>query len=400
MKSRPILRLLFSIAVLLFTACQKDEEVTLPKDGELLSKTAQLDPYLDKIMTKYDLMSLSAAIVKDDKLVWSKGYGFADKELNKNATSDTPYLIASISKTVTGVAVMQLVERGKINLDADINTYLPFNITNPKNPNAIITCRHLLTHTSGITDNYYYEIAPDNLYYYGKDPDLSLADLCKAFFTTGGTYYNAATFVANTPGTSFNYTNIGFALLGYIVERAAQQPFDQFTKANIFTPLGMTRTSWRLKDFNITDIAMPYDNDNKPYGHYTFADYPDGGVFISVNDLSKYLRAFMNGGTLDGQRILSEASVAEMQKFQYPKVQDAELQGLAWRVDDFGINQRNLMGHTGAEQGVATIMYYDTNTKTGAIAFLNKLPENGDAGINLIIDLLSNLLNVGEKSSK
>jgi CubicO group peptidase (beta-lactamase class C family) len=397
MKSLKFLRLFFVITVLIFTACEKDEEITLPKDGELLSKTAQLDPYLDKIMTKYDLMSLSAAIVKDDKLVWSKGYGYADKELKKNANSNTPYLIASISKTVTGVATMQLVERGKINLDADINTYLPFKITNPKNPRAVITCRHLLTHTSGIVDDYYYQVSQPALFYYGKDPDLSLADFCKAFFTSGGTYYNAETFAANAPGTSYAYSNIAFALLGYVVERAAQQPFDQFTKANIFTPLSMTRTSWRLKDFNLTDLAMPYDLQNKPYGHYTFADYPDGGLFTSVNDLSKYLRAFMQGGIWNGKRILSEASVKEMRKFQFPQVENAERQGLAWDGADFGLG-KNLLGHLGAEQGTNTFMFFDQDTNVGIILFLNKDIESVETGLSLVGDVIPSLFNIGEKS--
>lgn len=397
MKSRQLLGLFFMMTLFLFTACKKDE-IPMPKEEDLITKISELDPYLSKVMDQYDMMSLSAAIVKNDQLIWSKGYGFANKELNKNATNDTPYLIASISKTVTGVAVMQLVEQGKIDLDADINAYLPFKITNPKNPDVVITARHLLTHTSGITDNHYGKIAYDNLYYFDKDPDISLAGLFKAFFTANGKYYSPQSFVANAPGTSYNYTNIGFALLGYIVERAAKQPFDQFTKENIFTPLGMSHTSWRLKDFNLTDIAMPYDVQNKPYGHYTFADYPNGGLFSSVNDLSKFLRAFMNRGTLNGKKILSEASVKEMQKFQYLQVKDAEKQGLAWNGENYETG-KNMIGHLGGEQGVNTLMYFNRDTNVGVIIFLNKdFAKEEDAYSQLNIFL--HLANVGEKSEK
>lgn len=100
-------------------------------------------------------MGLSVAVVKNDELVFSKGYGLANQETKRPATDESIFLIASISKTVTGMAVMQLAERGKLGLDTDINQYLPLKLTNPKKPNAIITCRHLTTYTATIVDGHY-----------------------------------------------------------------------------------------------------------------------------------------------------------------------------------------------------------------------------------------------------
>lgn len=113
---------------------------------------------------------VSAAVVRGDALLWSGATGTANKERNVAASDDSVYLIASVSKTVTAWAVMQLVEDGKLDLDADINTYLPFAIRNPKQTGAMITLRHLLTHTSGITDDYYGEVAFPTFYTKDADP--------------------------------------------------------------------------------------------------------------------------------------------------------------------------------------------------------------------------------------
>jgi CubicO group peptidase (beta-lactamase class C family) len=391
MKNLSISSLILVLFLFGISGCKEDVS---PKNDKLISEVSQLDPFMTKLLTDYQTMSLSAAIVSADKLTWSNGYGFANKETGKQATAESIYLVASISKTVTGVAVMQLVEQGKINLDTDINSYLPFELINPKNPSSIITCRHLLTHTSGITDANLGNVYED-LLFVNQDPTTSLAQVCEGFFIKSGAFYNEDTFSASASGTSFEYTNIGIALLGYVVEVVAKKPFYQFTKENIFEPLGMTRTSWRLADLPVAELAMPYDENNQPYGNYTFADYPNGGLFTSPNDLSKYLRAFMNGGILNGVRILTEASVTEMQKIQYPAIES--IQALAWNAEDYDLD-RNLRGHLGAERGVATLMYFDQDSKVGVIAFMNKLPESDEKGLFLVHTILANLLNVGEKN--
>jgi len=297
--------LLMGCFLTLFSACQKEQIPTNPS-----ASIEQADATINNILKKERLMGVSVAVVKNDKLVFSKGYGLANQETKQPATNESIFLIASISKTITGMAVMQLAEQGKLGLDTDINQYLPFKLTNPKNPNAIITCRHLMTHTATIVDAYYEQVANPALYTFGGDPTLSLADFARAFFTPGGTYYSPNTFGSGSPGGRYEYTNLGIALLGYIVEAVARKPFDQYTNEMIFRPLGMTKTSWRLRGLPAAELAMPYTDGNKPYGHYTFADYPNGGLRTTVNDLSKFLRAVMLGGAFEGRRVLSAGSVA------------------------------------------------------------------------------------------
>lgn len=351
--------------------------------------------YIEDQMARHNFVGLSAAIVKDGRLIWSKGYGWANKEQQTPATDESIFLIASISKTITGVAAMQLVEQGKLDLDTDINDYLPFQLTNPHQPSAVLTCRHLMTHTSGIVDDHYNTVATQNLYYYGSDPKLSLADFCRAFFPPTGTYYNAGTFALTEPGLAFSYSNLGVALLGYIVERAAGQPFDQFTQTTLFGPLGMSKTSWRLQQLPAGELAMPYDEAGKPIGHYTFADYPNGGLRTNVKDLAAFLIMFMVGGTRRGQRILSQASVTEMARVQYPTVTGADRQGLIWGGAAYR-TYSNLLGHNGGEQGVNTLMYYNQDTRTGFILLLNKTFTQ-ESQYEGMLAIAGNLLAVGEK---
>src|SRR5205085_7400589 len=144
-----------------------------------------------------------------------KGYGYADVATRKPFTPDTVMNIGSISKTVTGVALMRAVQEGKLSLDADINRYLPFKVANPHHPGEPITLRQLATHTSGISDRW--EVYKDT-YFYGGEPDETLGDFLRAYFTPGGKHYATDNFLEAKPGTQREYSNIGAGLAGYIVE--------------------------------------------------------------------------------------------------------------------------------------------------------------------------------------
>lgn len=328
-----------------------------------------------KLVTDYaatfGAFGMGVAVVRGNELLWSSGFGTANRERKLPATADTPFLIASVSKTVTAVAMMQLVESGKLNLDADINTYLPFGVRNPNFPGEPITPRQLLAHVSGISDAHFDTIAEAQFYYKNEDPRLSLADFCRGIFAPGGQFYDAATYSASAPGQTFAYSNIGYALIGYIVERAAGLDFAAHTKRTLFAPLGMNRTSWRVADFPADDLAMMYSATGEPYGNVTFADYPDGAVRTSVNDLSRFLRMFISGGT----RLLTKASVDEMKRLQYPNTtQDGIQLGLGWNLGA-GDGGSPLLGHDGLVAGAITVMRYSPVSNAGVILFQNTSPS-------------------------
>lgn len=349
--------------------------------------TARAQTLLDEYVARTGSTGGSAAIVRTDGVRWAGATGMANTERELAARTDTVYLIASVSKTVTAVAVMQLVEDGTLDLDTDINRYVPFPVHTPT-PTSGMTMRHLLTHTSGIVDEYYAEVAA-TFYATDADPTLPLLDFCHAFFTPDGTFYNPATFASAAPGTQHTYSNLGITLAGCVVEHMAGASFADVTERRIFAPLDMRRTSWRVADFHADEMAMPYGPDGGALGHYTFADYPNGGLRTTVEDLARFLRAFMGAGTLDTVRMLQPATVREMQRMHYPQVAGAEQQGLGWTGYDVG--DGTVFGHVGGEAGVTTVMAYDQATTVGVIVFTNSAfrTEEDVEALRTVVDALA-----------
>lgn len=275
-----------------------------------------IDTFITRKMDEAGIVGLGAAVIVDRKVVWMKGYGFADQRRAVPFRPDTVMNIGSISKTFTGVALMRAVQEGKLSLDADINTYLPFEVVNPHLPNEKLTLRHLATHTSGITDRL--SVYRDT-YHYGDTPE-PLGEFLKAYFVPGGKDYSRENFLSEKPGTHREYSNIGAGLAGYIVERAVGETLESYAKKRIFTPLGMNDTAWSLA---ATDPArhsklyLAWNGLTIPIPLYEGTTYPDGGIRTSVADLSKFFIALLNDGAYEDARILDERSVADMLRFQF-----------------------------------------------------------------------------------
>jgi len=328
--------------------------------------------------------SVSACIVKDGEIVWMQSFGFADVQNNVAATPQTPYLLASVSKTFTATALMQAVEEGLIDLEADVNTYLPFSLRNPDYLNIPITVKQLMTHTSSIQDNW---AVMEDYYTYGADPILSLSAVMNMYFDPLGADFSSDNFLGGAPGTVYEYTNMGNALLGYLVERVTNEPFETYCDAHIFERLCMENTSWKLSDFDTTILAIPYKwqgGEFVAYQHYTFADYPNGGLRASIEDLAHYLIAYQQNGIFGTDTLLSPNTVAGMLTPQVLSV-DAT-QGLVWYLDEFypdGSNPVSLWTHNGGESGVSTdiILYPSHNAAIGIIT-------NGEGDNSYMVDAL------------
>lgn len=335
---------------------------------------AELDAFIVQQMQEGGIAGLGAAIVVDHQVVWMQGYGQADRARGIAFTPDTTMSVASITKTVTGVAMLRAVQAGQLDLDADIDAYLPFPVRNPAFPDVPITLRQLATHTSGIADRpEVYERA----YHYGDDAPESLGDFLAAYFAPGGANAPKDDFVVSRPGTHREYSNIGAALAGYIVERATGERLDALTQRDIFAPLGMTRTRWSIDGIDPGTDAIQYVAQNGitiPIPPYRLATYPDGGLRTSVHDLARLLAALLHGGELDGSRVLDEATVAEMQRFQYaggaiPDNVDPEQKnsGLFWQTKFGG----KMMGHGGNDPGVQAEMLASLDRRIGVVVLSN-----------------------------
>jgi CubicO group peptidase (beta-lactamase class C family) len=335
---------------------QRTEDMILrPYDGWELRQPASfdsagLDSFIVWAMGNYNIPGVAACVVKDGQLVWSGAHGWANIEDSVAVTDSTLFMLASVSKTVTGAAVMQLWEEGRFGLDDDINDYLPFDVIHPWHPDSIITFRMLLTHTSGINDNW---TVLTSVYCLGDSP-IPLGQFLEDYLTPGGAYYDAeANFNPWAPGTASDYCNVAVALAGYLVEAISGTPFDEYCEDSLFTPLGMDETAWFLADLDTSNVAMPYYWDGStfvPYGHYGYPDYPDGRLRSSTAELSRFLIAMLQGGQIDGVRILDSTTVDTMTTVQIP----GGSIGVIWFRQWVGVLNDWIWTHTGGDLGVST----------------------------------------------
>lgn len=365
----------------------------------LQTSNVSIDSTISQKMKERGILGLGAAIIINKKLVWKKGYGLADRENRVPFTTSTIMNIASVSKTITGACLMKAVEQGKVSLDEDINTYLPFKINNPYFPKETITLRNLATHTSGLTDRY--PFYTDSLYYNGKDSPEKLGDFLRNYFVPGGKHYSKENFLDHKPGTFREYSNIGAGLAGYIIELRTGQRLDDYSKKYIFKPLKMDNTGWFLSDINLRNHSKLYDKqqDNiKNIPLYGMTTYPDGGVHTTVDDLSAFFTCLLSDGKFGKRQILKNETVGEMLKFQFdpdhtPKNVDPKKlnSGIFWATKMGG----KRIGHNGSDPGVRTFMLSDLKKEVAVIVFMNtSLPEKEEP---IFFDIYDELYQYGLK---
>ncbi len=201
---------------------------------------------------------ISIAIIKDGRIALVNGYGWADISQQIRVTPDTIFIMASVSKTITGTALMQLYEQGRLRLDEDINRYLPYQVRNPRFKTVPITTRQLLSHVSGIRDRY---AVYDRVYSIGDSP-IPLGDFLRDYFVPGRKFFRPSNFYNFAPAKSYQYSNIGSALSGYVAERISGIDFGEYCKQNIFKPLKMNHSGWYLRDVPASRLASLYDIDS------------------------------------------------------------------------------------------------------------------------------------------
>ena len=339
------------------------------------ARTDELEQYLHRRLVEANTPGIAVAVVRGDEIVWSGGVGWADRERRIRATGNSVFQLASVSKTVTCAGIMALVEDGLIDLDADVNTYLPFEVHIPHAPDIPITMRTILTHTSAIRDRWQVWGTPwsePTLYFHGDSP-ISLGDFCRSYFVHGGSRYRRRkNFYERAPGDGYAYSNLAVALAGFVAEAASGVDFNDLCKQRVFEPLGMTDTGFRLADIGTSNLAMPYatvsNGDLEPIFHYGYPDYPDGALRTSAAHLARWLGAFMNFGVFESTRVLDETTVREIRRNQI-------LDLVRWRQGLIWYGQRRwgflAMGHTGGDYGETTRMFFRPDRGIGVVSLTN-----------------------------
>ena len=339
--------------------------------------TEQTDQAIQEVLEEFKAVGVSAAVVKDGKIVYNKSFGYKDWENKIPLANDDVMRIASISKSFTATSLMQFVDQGVISLDDDISDLIGFTIRNPHHPDTPITLRMVLSHTASIRDQEDYSTL-DHL-----NPAIN-GDCANSYFEY-------------KPGEGYNYSNLGLNLAGAILEKVSGVRFDQYVKENVINRLGLygghnvdsldaTKFArlYHFRDGEYVESVNAYRSpaDKMPdyvMGYSAPAFSPTGGVKISAHDLAIYMMMHMNYGEYNGIRLISEESAKLMQTPIWKKQNPGEDQyGLCLEefvdyIDDpkYNVEGNYPVGHTGVAYGLNSIMIWSPADGWGITAMSN-----------------------------
>lgn len=268
------------------------------------SSQPTIDTYIEEQMRELDIPGLAVAIVRGDQIEYVRGYGVADAS-SRAITPQTPFLAASLSKSITAVGIMQLVEEGKIRLDDPIQSYLPWFKVTDSQASSQITVRHLLHHTSGFSQ---FQGDLRNL-----EKDRGEGALEASLRRLDKSELNA------TPGEQFEYSNTNYDLLGLLIQTVSGKPYETYIQEEIFNPLGMQNSYTSLEEarqYGLTNGHAAFFGQTIAFDRwmpYSRTVVPSAGLFLSAEDLGRYLAAHLNEGRLpDGKQLLSPAGMAQL----------------------------------------------------------------------------------------
>jgi len=331
-----------------------------------------IDGFVAAQMKAGGMPGLAVGFARGGRVTFARGYGLADLASGRAVTADTRFHIASLTKTVTATAILQLAETGRMKLDDPVGPHLDFPLAHPRHPDAPITFRQLLSHTAGLSDARYYEI---DFRTPGRDATQSLGDFLKAYLVPGGAAYSAdGGFSARAPGEAWDYSNVGYALLGHLAGRIGGEDMRDQIRRRLFAPLGMRRTTWTLADTPKAQSALPYDRVDgvpTPVEPVGFPDWPVGMMRSSITDFTRFSAAAANGGSADGVRILRPDSMGAMLDMQRPAGLPDWLtgQGLGWMESKLDGTARP--NHWGGDPGVFNAAYLDPARRSAAVVLTN-----------------------------
>jgi CubicO group peptidase (beta-lactamase class C family)/D-alanyl-D-alanine dipeptidase len=324
--------------------------------ADYASVATELERLITHEMQDKKLPALSIALVDDQETVWAKGFGWEDADKKIPATAETVYRAGSVSKLFTDIGIMQLVERGAIDLDAPVTNYLPD--FKPNNPfNKAITLRQLMSHRSGLVreppvGNYFDDTAP------------SLAQTVQSLNSTALIY---------EPEKRIKYSNAGIAVVGYVLEKTQKQPFTQYLQKAVLAPLGLRHSSFEPTPEIIAHLAKAYmwsyDGRNFVAPTFQLGMAPAGSMYSTVTDLARFMSVLFNGGKSGGSQILKPETLEKMWTPQFAPPEQKSGFGIGFAISELHGHRR--IGHGGAIYGFATELAALPEAKLGVIAVTN-----------------------------
>jgi CubicO group peptidase (beta-lactamase class C family) len=362
--------------------------VLLLTSSQTIAQTEKAEAAIQSIMQSNPVVGLSVAVVKNNKVIYNHSFGFKDVEKQLPLTNASIFRIASISKSFTTTAIMQLVAEKKIRLDQDVSDLVGFKIRNPKFPNTVITLKTLLSHRSSINDSEGY-FSLDAI-----DP------------TTNPNF--AKCYNAYEPDKGYMYCNLNYNLAGSILEKVTGIRFDKYIQQQILDPLGLYG-GYNVNALDSNLIAKIYEFNKETQGftlspnayaprteeinNYTMGRTspifsPTGGMKISANDLAKYMIMHSQLGKYKGGRMIPKKLSQQMQEI----ISEEEGYGMALETTTQLIAGKKMIGHTGSAYGLYSMLFFEPKEKIGFIVISNGCDTKTINGFNAVLHQTVNSL--------
>jgi CubicO group peptidase (beta-lactamase class C family) len=322
--------------------------------------TETLEPILDRLVREEKIPGLAVGIVEDGKLVYARGFGVMKLGDHPTpVTAQTLFHMASITKPFVATSVMQLVERGKVDLDARVTRYLPyFRLKDARYES--ITVRQMLTHTSGM---------PDVTDYRWDKPEYDDGALERYVRSLSDQE------LLWQPGSKFAYSNMAYEVLGDLVAKVSGKSFEDYVEANILRPLGMKSSTLLWKQADPAKLAVGHtrakDGTVKPIAHYPYnrAHTPSSNLHSNVEDMARWALANLNHGELDGRRILDRRAHDLMWKPAAETGKQGVRVGISWFLEES--KGDHLVVHAGGDDGFLTYLCLCPDLGKGVILMTN-----------------------------
>ncbi len=314
---------------------------------------ASLRQFIQHELDDKQVPALSIALIDDQQIVWAEGFGFADPAHKDPATAQTVYRVGSVSKLFTDIAIMQQVERGKLDLDASVTKYLPeFRPANPFSDKPI-TLRELMSHRAGLLRE-----PPVGNYFDPSQPGLQPTVRSMA-----------GTSLVYPPGERTKYSNGGIAVVGYALERQANQPFVQIVTDSVLKPMGMISSAFELTPEIQRHLAkgfiQTYHGRILDAPTFQLGMIPAGSLYSTVLDLGRFTSVLLAGGRAGQTQVIQPATLKEMLTRQFLDAKDTASFGLGFRLSSY--DGQPLVGHGGAIYGFATELEALPEAKLGVV---------------------------------
>ena len=351
-------RAVMAAMVFFLGAAQAAAQTSVPATARYEQVARVLAPEIERELARKGIPAISIALVDDQQIVWARGFGFAHVKDSVPATAETIHRVGSVSKLFTDIGVMQLAERGQIDLDAPVTQYLPdFKPLNPFG--TPVTLRQLMSHRSGLLRE-----PPAGNYF--DDRGSTLAEMVASLNGRELVY---------APTTRLKYSNAAIATVGYVLERLQGQPFADYLKSAVLAPIGMSASAFAPDDQIRQKLAQAvmWSVDGRVYTAPTFelGMAPAGSMYSSVIDLGKFMSMLFAGGVASGgARVLKAETLEAMWQPQFVPPGTRVGGGLGFFVSDFQGHRR--VGHGGAIYGFATELAALPEQKLGVVVVATK----------------------------